>query len=140
MKEELDFTKPARYEWDFGFKTFSIKVCAWYRAGYKELGYGEKWTWNVYANIFKSNVLFGNVGAAMNLPMHGGCTFDRKIVELKTGVNEWDTREPFEYLKVGCDYAHHGDDYYEDCNPKDGIPVDIQEHVTKLVEAIKNWG
>lgn len=127
--KELNFDHLA-YEWTpIQGKTFTIQVRAW------KFGESERdtWRWNVYALIFEEHPMFGKFEWADGLPMHGGVTYD-KVITTEPAVKKYEWQKTFKAMKYGSDYSHAYDEYFEACDPKDGIPYQIQNDVRELYE------
>lgn len=127
--KELNFNHLA-YEWTpVKNKDFTIQVRGW------KFGESERdtWKWNVYAFIFDTHPMFGKFEWAECLPMHGGVTYD-KVITTEPAVKKYDHQATHKVMKYGCDYQHYGDEYFESCDPKDGIPCDIRRDVRELYE------
>lgn len=121
--------KPS-YEWTIHqSKTFSVTVRSWHRHD----GFG----WNVYANIYDTHPMFGNVEWAMNLPLHGGCTLDQLITIAPSQGIKYDWQREQKTLKVGSDYQHYGDEYFMHFDPLQGIPSSILRDANELVQCLQ---
>lgn len=117
-------------EWFVQKKTFTIQINAW------EIS-PDNWVWNVYANIFESHPLFSKVEEAIDLPFHGGCTLDElHTTEPASGII-FDWQKVRKTLKVGCDYNHYCDEYFNHYNPDDGIPIQIKKDVELLIAELE---
>lgn len=137
MNKEIKFENPA-HEWTpVQEKSFSIKVRCWFIKGVAGVTQ-DQYCWNVYANIFDNHPQFGNVEWAQNLPFHGGCTFGKIITtEFATPEAErYEWMKTQKCLKVGSDYAHYGDERFEDYAPSYGVPSEIQCDVLELAAAL----
>jgi hypothetical protein len=109
-------------------KAFSVQVRAWRGQG------SEVWKWNVYALIFDGHPLHQNVDAALGLHFHWGTSYDKRVVTSPARAGrEWD--KVSDCLKLGSDYGHHND-YYEECDPKDGIPPNIYHDAATLAQEL----
>lgn len=104
-------------EWIVKAKTFGIQVRCWNLSG--------DWVWNMYALIYDNHPLFEDPERAYNLGFHGGCTYDEKISSEPARGIRYDWQKLRSMLKVGCDYNHYGDEYFNQCSPEDGIPLGI---------------
>jgi hypothetical protein len=125
---ELKIDQPS-YEWTvFMSKHFSVTVRAWQRE--------DKFGWNVYANIFDCHPLHNDPEAAMRLDFHGGATYDKYITYEPSQGIKYDFQKAQRVLKVGSDYMHLYDDWAEQCDPKDGIPMRIQNDARSLVDQL----
>lgn len=134
MAKEIKFGTPA-YEWNpVQEKTYSIQIRCWSRDEISEI----KRVWNVYALIFDGHPLFNELERAKNLPFHGGCTYDKNITtEHAMPESErasW--MRTSRCLKVGSDYSHYLDDYFESADPSEGVPFEIQKDVQELADAL----
>jgi len=127
------------YEWTpVQAKNYTITIRAWFTKGLQGITQDE-WHWNVYAHIFESHPLFQDVNKAIQcLPFHGGVTYDQKITSEPAQGTRWDWQKVHTSLKIGCDYSHYGDEYFADCDPKEGVPLDIQDDVKALNEVLVN--
>ncbi len=135
--KQINFENPA-HEWTpVQEKTFSITVRCWFIKGVQDIT-KDRYCWNVYANIFEEHPQFANVEWAKRLPFHGGCTFDKIITtEYATPESEraaW--MKTYKSVKVGSDYAHCGDEHFEQYAPTDGVPSEIQCDVLELYAAL----
>lgn len=121
--------KPS-YEWTIEkTRLFCVTVRAWSRE--------DKFGWNVYANIFEEHPLFNNVEAAKCLHFHGGCTYDQIITHAPAEGIKYDWQKEYKTLKVGSDYQHYMDEYFETCDPAYGIPSSVLYDAMQLVEQLK---
>jgi len=136
-KVELNIKPPAT-EWTvYRDKTFTVTVRCWNRE--MPEGWDEKWNWNVYANIFEEHPCFGEVERLVEtLHMHGGCTYEKLHTIDEARGNRYEWQRSSKMLKIGSDYVHYGDDYFESSRPSDGIPYDVQEDCKILVAQLKN--
>ena len=135
--KEIKFEHPA-HEWTpVQEKSFSISVRCWFIKGVSGIT-DDRHAWNVYANIFDNHPHFGNVEWAKNLPFHGGCTFDKIITTeyAKPEAERADWMKTYKCIKVGSDYAHYGDERFEQYSPADGVPSEIQCDVLELAAAL----
>ena len=130
MTTSSDFKK--QHSWFIKKSTFSIEVIAW------EMNENH-WIWNVYVYLFQDNKLFNDVESAKNLPFHGGCTFDQFCTNEPACGIKYDWQKLDKSLKVGCDYSHLYDDYFNQCHPDDGIPAEIIIDVDRLIQAIEDF-
>jgi hypothetical protein len=120
--------KPPSSQWTvYQGKTFTVQIYAWHN--------GTEWKWNVYALIFDGHPLHQSVDAALGLPFHGGANLEKRIVTSPARGIRYDWEKISDCLKLGSDYAHDGD-YYEDCDPKNGIPPLIQWDAGELAQAL----
>ena len=126
-KPSLYFEKPS-YEWMvIKGKSFGVLIRAWHK-------YDGLFGWNLYACIYENHPYFDNVEKAINLPFHGGATYDEFLsCEPAQGLR-YDWEKVRKCLKVGCDYSHLYDDFFERSNPFDGVPSQIQSDALELVE------
>lgn len=126
---ELNFEKKA-IEWTvYSGKTFGVQVRGWNNHG--------RFAWNVYALIFEGHPLHQNPAGALDLPLHCGATYNKRIVTSPANgePTKWD--KVSDVLKVGSDYAHLYDDHYEACAPSEGIPLQIQSDALQLAKCLE---
>jgi len=126
--------KPPSCQWTvYQHKTFAVQVYAWRNESNTE------WTWNVYALIYLDHPLHQKADiAADSLRFHYGANFVKRIVTSPARAKRHDLEKDSDVLKIGNDYAHHGD-YYEDSDPKDGIPPMIHHDAQLLVNELLEW-
>lgn len=127
MKEAFNLTKI--HEWRYIGDGFSVLINC------HQLG--DRWIWKLYVAITERHSLYGvSEGFTHIMPLHGGCTYDRVISEVDN--QDWDekSRRPYSYRKIGCDYAHFGDDLYENLDPNLGLPFYIENDAKNLYEFI----
>ena len=110
-------------------KTFSVTVKAWQLM--------DKWSWNVYANIFENHSLFNDVNKALELPFNGGCTYDEIKTHTPSRGIRYDWEKESKTLIVGSDYAHIHDNYENHPSPFDRIPFEVLRDAQELVEKLK---
>jgi len=115
-------------------KTFSVTVKGWCSTNSID---GLKWHWNVYANIFESHPLFNDIDKAMNLPLHGGCTYDQLTTSVPATGIIYDWQKETKTLKLGSDYAHLHDDYDNHPSAFDFIPYNVLNDAKELAEALE---
>lgn len=108
-------------------KDFSITVRSWKRESVVE----SEWHWNVYAHICETHPLFSDVDAAMDLPFHGGCTYEQYVTYDPAQGIRYEWQKQVKSLKVGCDYSHYGDNFGND-DPVNGVPFIIQKDIEHL--------
>ena len=130
MTTNSDFKK--NYSLFIKKPTYSIEVFVW------EMD-ENFWIWNVYVYLLKTNKLFNDVKSAKNLPFHGGCTLDKFFTNEPALGIEYEWQKEDKTLKVGCDYNHLDDDYYNKCNPDNGIPPEIISDVDRLIQAVEEF-
>lgn len=119
---------PIAMEWTVALhKTFRVTAKAWSPNG--------EWRWNVYAHIYITHPLFSEPKKAMELPLHGGCTFDALIKTEPTGGNKYDRCEISEVLTIGSGYMHC-DDNFEHVSGFDGVPYQIEQDAKELSDAL----
>jgi hypothetical protein len=122
--------------------TFSVTVKSWKTKNYEfiEKGYGSEFRhhWNVYANIFHTHPIYETPELAKDLPLHGGCTFDKQTISQPIGGIRYDWQKVSNTLKVGSDYSHYMD-HFEDEDPARGIPHEVFNDAEALVDALLNW-
>lgn len=123
-------------------KTFGVEVVAWstivdvnFLTGKPTYG----WNWNVYAHIFEEHPIYDDVEAILSLPFHGGFSYDEKFTRTPLRGIQYDFQQEINYIKVGSDYAHYGDEHFRECLPSDGVPLSIQYDVHALVAALQNY-
>ena len=140
--KELKFEMPSM-EWTvYQDKTFCVTVKNWKRKkadwiGSKVVISDEPANyWNVYAFIYEDHPAFNKPGLISNLHFHGGITYDRTLTEQTVLGIGWPKDEPRVTIKVGSDYAHYGDEYYENEDGNDGVPWSIQNDCGLLVEQL----
>lgn len=123
----IEFKEPQKaVEWViYRDRNFSVLVRGWKS--------GDEFKWNVYANIFDTHPMFGNVDAMKCLPLHGGPTYDRVITMEPAGgiMYEWQKQE--KSYKIGSDYSHAWDNYEND-SYEDGIPPMIRHDAEELAQ------
>ncbi len=102
----------------------------------KRLG---EYIWTIYAYIYDKHPLFHEPDLAKNLPFHGGCTFDVKVIYTPLKGVQYDWQKTSETVKVGADYNHDGDYYFTTCNPVDGIPYRIINDINDLSQALEQY-
>jgi hypothetical protein len=90
---------------------FSVEVKAFYD--------GNKWGWCVYAHVFENHSKFNDNDFLMNIPMHGGVTFDQQKVVQSIGGPQYSFQKTRMAKTVGCDFAHLHDDYENHPSPTD---------------------
>lgn len=115
----IDFySEPAR-EWTITRATkdqhFAVTVRAW--------RLGENWVWNVYTTLFPEHPFYSY--GHPPLSFHGGATYDQRI---KYGDQE--------SRKIDCDYNHYDDLRFNESDPREGIPVEIEWDVTNLIKEL----
>tara|TARA_R110000822_G_scaffold62759_2_gene154515 strand:+ start:828 stop:1208 length:381 start_codon:yes stop_codon:yes gene_type:complete len=105
-------------------KNFNVVIKAWRPTE-------SRWAWNIYVNLFERHPLFESNEAILNLPFHGGVTYD------KSSRDEYLNGDLRGLVKiVGCDYMHLYDDF-ENCSPLDGIPYSIKMDAEGLFRKLK---
>lgn len=122
-----------KYEWMvYRSENYVISVVGW--GGYTALR-GNDWCWNVYVTFNETHPYYEHPEKAVyEIPFHGGCTYDEKIEYTPSRGIQYDWQKTLKALKVGCDYAHIGDDWIKHCDPKDGVPGVIQNDVNEIIE------
>lgn len=130
---ELKLKEPRKaIEWTIHHcRDFSVIVRGW---TYESLD-GVKNNWNVYANIFDSHPLFGNVNAMLSLPFHGGPTYEKLITTEPAQGIRYDFEKVAKTYKIGSDYAHYMD-HYEDHPADAGIPPSVLFDANELVREL----
>ena len=93
-------------------KDFSIEVKAFADTD-------EKWFWCVYAHVFDSHSKFNDNEYLMNVPMHGGNTFDEQRITQPIGGCRYDWMKTRKAKVIGCDFAHIHDDHENHPGPAD---------------------
>ena len=133
MSVEANFNKP-KYEWcAFRSKNYVVTVVAW--GGSNILNQQPEWCWNVYVVFNDTHPYYENPEKAVDeIPFHGGCTYDEKIEYTPAQGIQYDWQKAIKSLKVGCDYAHLGDDWVKQFDPRDGVPSVIQNDVNEIIE------
>lgn len=126
---------PAKHIWRVTTgRTFFVEVVAWSRSD-------DRWTWNVYANIYDSHPLFGNTTAIMeSAPFHGGCTLDEIITEEPARGIRYDWQRKVTYYRFGSDYAHSWDEGFLSWPPTEGIPTAVIRDAEALVAWLSEGG
>jgi len=144
MKEfKLDFDKKNTTWTVYRCDTFSVTVVHWTSPNYSygsEVSeiIGVKNHWNIYANVFDTHPGYDKVGTLKDiLPLHGGCSYDQRIIQ-EPSEFKYDWQKRYESLKLGSDYAHIWNNK-EDVGIEEGIPYDIKQDASDLVNALLNW-
>jgi hypothetical protein len=132
----IQFKEPLKSaEWSiYQGKNFSVSIKNWTSQGL----YGIKNRWNVYAHVYDTHPLFGNVDALLCLPFHRGATYDKLIITEPAQGLKYDFDKVCKVYKIGSDYAHC-DDHYEDCGEADGIPPMIRHDAETLAGELFEW-
>ena len=114
-------------------KDYSVEVKAWFDG---------KWNWNIYAHIFDSFPKYNDNQYLLDLPMAGGCTFDRLINKRPIEGIKYDFQKVTENKVIGCDFAHSWDDYDNHPSPFECevgvIPHPFLGAARELVKALDN--
>lgn len=115
---------------------FIIKIVHWQMDGIPSLGYPAKNCWNIYARVFNQHPFFEKYDPKLEysweqpelFPMHGGITWFEKIHNKDDNVTGYE---------IGCDYLHHGDDFYEHCETLEqaAIVLNDAEQIFRILEA-----
>lgn len=131
MKQEtLNLQK--RHEWMWRGKTFGVVASCHQKSD-------ESWTWCLYALVYDNHELFADPTPLIeSYDWHGGCTYDEKITNAPARGMRYEWQKERSYFKIGCDYAHYGDDYYECHSPDDGLPIFIQNDAQRLFSYLAN--
>lgn len=107
---------------------FTLEIVRWESPAIETPDWSKplEYKWNLYAYIYREHPLFGEFSfnsreyleksVVMDMPFHGGCTFleynyvdhegygeKEKVYEIPEKVS----------VKIGCDYSHYGDEWYE---------------------------
>jgi len=139
----INFDVNPKFEWRvFQGDNFLVEVVAWKNViKSEELSnlMSDSWVWNVYAYIRKEHSIFNNVDDVLSLPFHGGVSFKQKFTSIPFDGIKYDWQKEIEYAQIGSDYNHYNDEYFKNYDPVDGIPYEIKEDVTELVEALLNY-
>lgn len=117
------------HEWTFKTSTFGIQIRCWDLSG--------SWVWNMYALIYDNHPLFLEPERATDLDFHGGCTYDEKFTQEPARGIKYEWQKARSMLKIGCDYNHYCDTYFNQCGPEDGIPSSIQEDAQRLYRQLE---
>lgn len=118
-----------RYEWMHRGSTCGMVVSC----------HGEEgdFTWCVYALVYENHPEFSNPEKLIeSLPFHRGCTYDEKYSTAPARGIRYDWQKEHSWLKIGCDYHHYGDDYYQSLNPEDGLPQCIINDAQKIFNSL----
>ena len=94
---------------------------------------GASFIWNVYANIYESHKLFNDIEKALTAPFYGGCTYDKIVTYSPAQGIKYDWQKEGKALKIGCDYNHLGDNYFNSCDTEYGIPDQILNDCNELI-------
>ena len=111
---------------------FSVEVKVWEMSG-------GIFIWNVYAYIFQKHPIFDDNQAINNLPFHGGATYDNESVNQPLGSHSEHRQAVTKVKKVGCDYNHLGDNYFNSLDGSKGIPSDIERDAKELFDFLENY-
>lgn len=123
-----------RFEWVFKGKDFGIIVSC---HGLDRDAH-DNWAWCLYALIYDSHPLFNDAESAIeNLPWHGDCTYEERFFQEPARGIRYQWQRKGEWLKIGCDYSHYGDEFYRSESPEDGIPASIQRDAQALFDALR---
>jgi hypothetical protein len=123
-------------------KHFTVTIEGWNRVGFREMDFNtpvEVWGWNVYAHIYESHPLFNDIDEALQLPFHGGCTYDKIITTAPSQGIKYDFEKVTHCLKVGSDYSHLGDEYHDHQSAFDGIPLEMSRDADELIRALQSY-
>ena len=128
----MSFNKEHVWVSRYDDKGFSVEIKAW---NSKYTGYNN-FMWNIYVHIYERNPLFTMVDTVMNLSFHGGVSFDEITTTspAKWIIHEWQKER--RTLTVGCDYNHFRDDYFNNCDPEDGIPDRVLLGAKNLINEV----
>jgi len=115
---------------------FGVKIVHWRMDGITGTRIHDKNCWNVYARIFKQHPFFANYNPRLEysweqpdlFPMHGGITWFKKIHDEDDSVAGYE---------VGCDYLHHGDEFFERCATLEqaAMVLNDAEQIFRILEA-----
>ena len=119
-------------QWFARGNSFSVEVKVWKISG-------ETFIWNIYANVFEKHPIFDDNQAINNLPFHGGVSYDRESVNQPLGGVRYDFQAVTKVKKVGCDYNHLGDNYFNSLDGSKGIPSDIERDAKELFDFLENY-
>lgn len=109
-------------------KTFSVEMICWSWPD------GE-WAWNVYAHVFEGHPLFSETDRLMtNAPLHGGCTFDQRVVRAPINGIKYEWQRETTTLTIGSDYKHCGSPDLSNYGPFDEIPWIVKRDAQELCE------
>ena len=111
-------------------KTHSIEIKAWF---------DTKWNWNVYVYIFESSPFFNDVDELLNIPMHGGITFDYDCIKTPIGGIKYEWQRLSKSRCIGCDYGHIYDDYDNHPSPFDMPDGDIPLQFKRDAEEVAKY-
>ena len=127
MKSRMSVTYWAARE-----KTFAVEIRAWF---------DEKWYWNTYLHLFESSPLFNDNDSIMDIPMHGGVTFDSQEIKQPLGGCRYEWMKTTKTKTVGNDYMHLHDDYEHHPSPFDypdgSIPHTFKHDADNLIEFVQ---
>lgn len=126
MKDiKYNFDTPT-YKWAvYRCRSFSVEIQGWQR--------DQKFGWNVYAYIFEEHPYFKDVRKALDLHFHGGPTLEQLIHESPAQGIRYSFQSEHSYLKIGSDYQHLYDDWFETQDPVFGIPAEVRSDAKQLV-------
>lgn len=130
MKEFSKDKLLKREEWIIRGDNFSVSITHVFRRGYPEEGIMPEHCWCLYATIFSKHRLFEkacenktdydiDLGDKLYGSFHCGCTYYNRQSD---------------YVKIGCDYQHLGDEYYARCSD---LPNDIISDAEDLFNYLK---
>lgn len=115
-------------EWFIRGNNFTVSITHVLRKGYPAEGIEPTHCWCLYATIFPKHKLFEkacenkndydtDLGDKLYGDFHCGCTYYNKQKD---------------YVKIGCDYQHIYDKYYEQCS-------DLPDEILKDAEDLFNY-
>jgi len=112
--------------------TFSVEIVHWTSKGYINRDGGIDHHWNVYLYVYPSNKLFNKLkdcdkayNTGLDNYFHGGATYLDKQVN---------------YIKVGCDYGHLGDEIYSSSGPENnGKTLNPDDGVLRDANNLYDW-
>ena len=119
-------------QWIAQGNNFSIEVKVWEMSG-------GIFIWNVYAYIFQKHPIFEDNQAINSLPFHGGVSYDSESVNQPLGGVRYDFQAVTKVKKVGCDYNHLADNYFNSLDGSKGIPSDIERDAKELFDFLENY-
>lgn len=118
----------------------AVRVVHWNRQGILDRGRCIN-SWNIYVYLFQHHAAFNRftgiteqnyISSDTVLDFHGGCTYFQR---------SWNSEGRIVRVKLGCDYAHYGDEQYEDFATKEDawkVFSDAQDLITQVIELHKS--
>lgn len=116
--------------WSMRGEGCAVEVCHWnfYAENMQEYRVNHKW--NIYLVVGKKHPLY------KTLSEHTGSDFDVPIpFDMHGGVTYFDNNTKDGYVKVGCDYSHYMDDYYNEAATPEAVP-DIFAEAEQMLAVI----